>query len=433
MRLAMNLQQPFVPTLLLLSFWCPSAALGQAGVPAEPPADERTGPAGEPPMLERAPQPTTPPAGPQVGQATPEPPAPEPAPAVTSAAEPAAMPAPEPPADPEAEPEPDYPIFDPQVRLIMGLERRKVHLVTGQIAEDNRQPFFLEQARTELDIELNDDLSGSFSAELAADPVIRDAYINVKLEREFQIQAGHFKRPISRIETTSTGKLPFRDRGLFNRILLRRGEWGNRSLGVMLWGKFKKPDFHWYAAVMNSAPSMDVPDLEQQRGFDALGRVEYQPTEWLSIALNGGHKIMEPYVGGPNLDLNAFGGDIRVRTGGFYMVLESIAAQNPRPTPPPPQAGRTPFAWVVMGYATYDIALADWVTFQPTLVGEWTDTDGDISQDEAVRALGGLNFLFFDEALRVMPQVEVVRPLGEVTLRSHVKRETYYLMLSTEF
>jgi hypothetical protein len=66
-------------------------------------------------------------------------------------------------------------------------------------------------------------------------------------------------------------------------------------------------------------------------------------------------------------------------------------------------------------------------------VGEWTDTDGDISQDEAVRALGGLNFLFFDEALRVMPQVEVVRPLGEVTLRSHVKRETYYLMVSTEF
>ena len=29
-------------------------------------------------------------------------------------------------------------------------------------------------------------------------------------------------------------------------------------------------------------------------------------------------------------------------------------------------------------------------------------------------------------------QVELVRPIGDVTARSHVKRETYYMMLSAE-
>src|SRR5688572_30832316 len=51
------------------------------------------------------------------------------------------------------EPEPAYPVFDPEARLIGGVERELQHPRAAQIGEHNRQPFFLEQARIELDFE----------------------------------------------------------------------------------------------------------------------------------------------------------------------------------------------------------------------------------------------------------------------------------------
>jgi hypothetical protein len=113
-------------------------------------------------------------------------------------------------------------------------------------------------------------------------------------------------------------------------------------------------------------------------------------------------------------------------------VLEAIGAQNPRPPVPPDSRGRTPFALGVNGYATYDIALGNRATLQPVIAGEWVDTDLDLAEDERVRGLGGINLLLFDRAYRIMPQVEIVRPLGAVSARSDVKRETYYVLLSAE-
>jgi hypothetical protein len=99
---------------------------------------------------------------------------------------------------------------------------------------------------------------------------------------------------------------------------------------------------------------------------------------------------------------------------------------------PPDARGRKPFALGVNGYATYDIDLGKRAALQPMLAGEWVDTDLDLGEDEALRGVGGLNLLLFDGAYRVMPQVEIVRPLGEVSARSHVKRETYYILLTAE-
>src|SRR5690349_19501284 len=79
---------------------------------------------------------------------------------------------------PAEEAEPEYPIFDPEARLIGGVERSLEHPRAAQIGEHNRQPFFLEQARIELDFETSKWLSGSFSAELSDDPVVRDAFVN---------------------------------------------------------------------------------------------------------------------------------------------------------------------------------------------------------------------------------------------------------------
>jgi hypothetical protein len=328
--------------------------------------------------------------------------------------------------------EPSYPVLDLEARLIGGVERRLEHPRAAQVGEHSRQPFFLQQARVELDIEANKWLSGSFSAELTDNPVVRDAFVNARVKRWFQVQAGHFKRPISRIDLSGALKLPFRERGIFNRALIRRAEWGNRALGVMLWGKLRRPDLQWNLAVTNSGESIGTRQIEQVRGADVLGRLEYEPAEWLSVAINGGYKNTEPYVNGPNLSLLAAGGDMRIRAGGFRMVLEAIGAQNPRPPVPPDSRGRTPFAFGLNGYATYDIALGNRAALQPVVAGEWVDTDLDIGEDETARGLGGLNLLLFDGAYRILPQVEIVRPLGDVGPRSQVKRETYSIVLTAE-
>ena len=92
---------------------------------------------------------------------------------------------------------------------------------------------------------------------------------------------------------------------------------------------------------------------------------------------------------------------------------------------------RTPWAAVVMGYASYDIRLVESWVLQPTLVGEWVDTDTEFSKDETLRTVVGVNLLW-GQHLRMLPQVEVERPLGDVGERSQLKLERYYLVVAVE-
>jgi hypothetical protein len=350
--------------------------------------------------------------------------APEPAPPPLEAPESVPPPAPK-------GPEPKYPVFDVSARIQTGLEHERTSPGEGQTEDDSRQPFFLDSARLELDMELTDGLSASFGAELTDEPVVRDAYINVKLEKALQIRAGHFKRPISRTELTSIGRLPFRSRGMGNQIL-RDSDWAGRTLGVMFWGKFKHPKLQWSLAAMNAAQTIDVSRVDQIRGIDLLARVEYEPVDWLEVALHGGHKITEQFADGPNVQLSAIGGDVLLRAAGLRVVLESTFAQNPRPPSPPSQEGRTPFAAYALAYATYDIPLTQVLVLQPVVVGEWSDTDLDLSEDETVRAVLGVNLVAWQGLFRVLPQVELIRPLGDVTVRSQLETTTFYLLLSLQ-
>jgi hypothetical protein len=353
---------------------------------------------------------------------------------------PAQPPPAQPPRNPVSEPislaaddaAPSRPAVELQARLMMGAQEVDVHPHGSQLAEDNRQPFFLEQARVELDFIASKVLSGSFGAELRDKPAVRDAYVNVELARAFQIRAGHFKRPISRTALTRLGKLPFRDRGLFDHDILRDQHWGHRALGVMLWGKLKPAHFKWHAALMNANPTVDVAESARIGGADALGRVEYAPLAWLSVGLNGGYKRTEEYAGGPDLDMFAFGGDARVHAGPVRVVLESTAAQTA--SPPPGSSKRNPFAANAMGYTTYDLSIAPDVVLQPTLLGEWYDADTADSGDQALRGVLGVNLLLFDRRYRVLPQVEIVRTLDDDDDADEalVELERYYVLLSAE-
>jgi hypothetical protein len=45
----------------------------------------------------------------------------------------------------------------------------------------------------------------------------------------------------------------------------------------------------------------------------------------------------------------------------------------------------------------------------------------------------GAALTFKEHLVRVLPQVEVIRPLGTITARSETGEENYYLLVSAEF
>jgi hypothetical protein len=316
----------------------------------------------------------------------------------------------------------------PGARLMTGWEIKHKAPSSAQGGPDElNQKFFLQQVRVSLAASLNDATDLEVSADLDSSTLVRDAFVNFKVSKALQLRAGRFKRPFSRIELRGAGKLPFRSRGLFNNALTNSKGYGDRAIGFMPWGKVGSANLRWYAGVFNPGVGTSEP-----RGIDAAARVEYEPTKSIEIGLNGIHKRTERVKDGPNLHLNGAGVDARLKSGPLYVHLECDLVQNPNPPATPTDTSlRTPLAYGLIAFGTYDVALTSRWVLQPVLVGEWLDTDSEYSHDEAVRGVVGVNVIW-DEHVRIMPQLEVIQPLGGPTPRSEVPTQTAYVLLSVE-
>jgi hypothetical protein len=382
----------------------------------------------------------------------PEEPSPEPKPTsevrleqlTVQAAEPAASAAPavkktaaEKPAAPqpkEREKPERWPRFEFGARLMTGWELQ-TERPSGEQRDDDRTDhgFFLDQARIGFRARLHKRILANVSAELAdavrpergeegfsGVPYLRNAYLNLRFYKKvLQLRVGRFKRPFSRLENRSTGVLPFRGRGLINGLVVENAQWGDRELGMMLWGRLRAPRLAWYVSLSNPDWQPDE-DLENQ-GADLLARLVYSPAKWLSIGANGGHKVIKSPSGAVE-SFNAMGGDFRVKTGNVYLAAEALAGQLPD------EEGR-PFAFGITGYGSYDVALSEDYTLQPAVFLEYADANAELLTTEAIRAIAGLNLLWLDR-IRLMPQVELVRPLGRVSeFNPWFAGESFYLLL----
>jgi hypothetical protein len=329
---------------------------------------------------------------------------------------------------------PDW--WAPRVRL-------KARVMTGWKYDTDRQSidqgndydengeFFLQQARLNVRAELNEYVRATVSADFSdafgaseAIPFLRSAFANVRFHRLFQLRAGRFKRPMSRLELRSAGKIPFRGRGLTNELIVENMQWGDRALGVMLWGKSKPKLVEWALGVTNAdqAPAGG----NARRGVDVLARMAVTPVKQVSIGVNGGYKRIE-HADLSKADVFAGGADIRIKVAGFYFAAEGLAGQDHR-------IETDPFAAGITGYARYDFELPDGFVIQPIVFGELVDADLHVRTNEAVRALGGVN-LIWREKVRLMPQVQVVRSFDDQVdgvANPFVAGETFWLMLSVE-
>lgn len=299
-------------------------------------------------------------------------------------------------------------------------------------ARTDEYGFFVQQARFELEAELDERFELEVSAELSdgLDPKIsafdinrpqylRDAFLQARFSREVRLRAGHFKRPFSRLALTSAADLPVRSRGLLDDELIEDARWGDRALGAMLWGKLRHPRLEWHLAVMNPnwAPTT------HQNGYDLVARVQYEPWKWLEIGANGARKSVD--LGVRQASGHAFGGDVRLR---FLDATVQLEASHGDLVFVPD----APAAFGGHAFVTYEFELTPVAILQPVLFAEYADAHSEFLESEAVRIVAGLNMLYHD-AFRVMPQVALTRPVGDASeYNPWPERYEYTLMLTVD-
>jgi hypothetical protein len=308
-----------------------------------------------------------------------------------------------------------------------------------------RGSLSLRQARVGIDARYRDVLRIRTTLELSdllekpkPGMVLRNAWANVRIHEAFQIRAGHFKRPYSRLELRGFSSIPFLGRGLFNQIAVEDLGWGDRALGIMLWGDLEPAHpgldrLRWQLSVTNNAVS------GSPHGFDAHARLTYDPTDWLSIGANGAFKSVQDPLADEDvcrstwkrgsecrLDVFAVGGDVAFDIEGLYASVEVNLAQD--------WLYVDASAWMLgaLGYASYDIEVGKRTRLQPVVFGEFVDSNMSYGESEAVRAGAGFNILF-TKHLRIMPQGEFVQPLAPVTsFNRFVARQVYGLWIAVQ-
>jgi hypothetical protein len=302
-------------------------------------------------------------------------------------------------------------------RSMLGFERRSERPAGGQTDLARKEFGFTirqirlrvkgelaERFRANVSFDLSDALEPEAGAAYDQPPYLRTATLEFRYSRKLRLQVGRFKRPFSHLELESASDLPILRRGLFNGLALEANQWGDRAIGVMASGRLKQPRLRWYLSLTN--PSW-APALRAE-GVDVIGRLEWSLLDGLALGANVAYKNIE--LGNDQLNEVAYGGDVSWKLGGANFLVESNDA-------PLPFAVGRPRALGVLFMFDYELPLTpDW-SLQPVIFAEYADANTDVLENESLRLAFGVNALGY-AGFRVMPQLELVRSLGDTSAQN---------------
>jgi hypothetical protein len=289
--------------------------------------------------------------------------------------------------------------------------------------------FTMEMARLEvqwvpekwLDAKLQGDFEEIF-AEGSAKAMLRDAWMQMSIFPWLKLKAGQSKRPFSRFELRSRGKLETIHRGASNGWIINKLGYGERDLGISLAGRFgkkKEPNIS-YAVGLYNGSGKNAEDEDAGGAKDFVARVEGAPVPWLSLGLNGSFKFFDPDEFSKRPDFAWMSGaDMRLKLGDFRLFVEGLFGENhdqciytaaPSVCRLMDAYAGVPYSWSVAAMAAYKISLhGKWkFAVQPMLKGEYFVPDHELEGGEIITASAGVN-LFFSKYFRVMVQGELVR------------------------
>jgi len=301
-------------------------------------------------------------------------------------------------------------------RLMMGFEYESEKSAGAQAPSDSSEyGFEVRQIRLSASGELakvfrasvSFDLADALEPELGTDydspPYLRTASLEYRPSKLFRLRVGRFKRPLSHLELTSASDLPILRRGLFNGLALEDNQWGDRAIGAMVSGRISEPKLRWALSFMN--PAWSANDGLRRKGVDVIGRVEWTLVKGLELGANAAYKNLEN--GDDRISGVAYGGDVAWKIGDGHLLLESNSAPSLITDPE-----TRPRALGLLFMADYELPLTASWSLQPTVFAEYADADTSVYENESLRLVFALNALAYD-GFRVMPQVDLVRSIGD--------------------
>jgi len=315
-------------------------------------------------------------------------------------------------------------------RLIAGFEHESERSAGGQTDPAQKEYGFsvrqirlrvkgelAELFRVNVSFDLSDALEPETGASYDQPPYLRTATLEYRPSRELRLQVGRFKRPFSHLELESASDLPILRRGLFNGLALEDNQWGDRAIGVMASGRLKEPKLRWYLSLTNPSWSPTLPT----EGVDVMGRVEWTLVKGFVLGANVAYKHVT--IGNEELDDVGYGGDVTLKLGDAHLLLESNDVALPFETGRPRGRG-------VLFMFDYELGLGSSVALQPVFFAEYADANTEVSQNESMRLVLGVNLLA-NSGFRVMPQFEIVRSIGDTSAANPwLESETLSLMFS---
>jgi hypothetical protein len=232
--------------------------------------------------------------------------------------------------------------------------------------------------------------------------LLQDAYIHVSPFQFLEIRVGQFKKPFSKLELRSSGKLRVYNRGEGNSLIVEDLLYGSRDLGIQLSGRIVpavKLDYE--VGVFNGSG----PDIsEQGNSKDIAARLKISPLSWFGFGVNGSFKFFEE---SENEDKSAWAtsADMTFKVAGFRAYIEGITALDhdylSRDTA---VTDKAPYIFNLIGILSYKHTVNSGkfgISLEPVFKLELLDPNAKVEKDHVLVYNPGFN-TYIGEYLRLM-------------------------------
>ena len=212
---------------------------------------------------------------------------------------------------------------------------------TSSVGGTDFSEFLVRRARVEVDVTLNDLVSGRIQGEFGEGSAsLRDGYIQLNFDESFRVKMGQFKRPFDIFELTSSTQILVIERAggirgvsdcagpggicTLSRFTEKLG-YSDRDVGLMVEGAAGQAS---YAVAVTNGVGANRADENGTKSY--TGRVGITASDNVTIAGNVGVHDYVNLVDGTDDYAVAAGADIEVGnyTEGFHLQAGVIAGQN---------------------------------------------------------------------------------------------------------
>lgn len=159
---------------------------------------------------------------------------------------------------------------------------------------------------------------------------LRDAWVEVRLNRALRVRLGQFKRPFSALELRGRSSLEIIDRGPANGLLIEDLGFGDRDLGLQMSGDFGRSKRRIsYALGLFNGTGRNRPETDGNGAKDIVGRVEARARRWLTFGANGAVKLFDTETVDYYPSFSWMTGiDVTIKRKGILVLVEGLYGLN---------------------------------------------------------------------------------------------------------